>query len=74
MDVKVKNSEEFMTKIQKCGTINKGQRLATWDYESMYTNIPVNAPLTIIQNDYEMLTNYTRLPSFLFIELLEFTI
>lgn len=74
MDVKVKNSEEFIERLQQCGKANPGQELATWDYESMYTNIPVDIPISIIDDNYDLVATSTHLPSHLFIELLEFLV
>lgn len=75
--VKIKNSEEFAHKIRDINkTITKAggkntTRMVTWDYVSMYTNIPIHRPLSIIANNYNLITKKTHMPFTTFFSALE---
>lgn len=71
---KVKNSEEFTLKISDSGPLPPDHKLATFDYESMFTNVQLSYPLETIRMYYYMISQETTMPMNLFMESLIFLI
>lgn len=72
--VKVKNSEEFVTKYGNKPLKNLNHRLATWDYSSMFTNTPLHSAIKVVRENYMVVASETCVPVDLFIEAISFFI
>lgn len=73
-DFKVKNSEEFVNKYSGIRLRGQDHRLSSWDYDSMFTNIPFPFVKRIISENYEVVSKETSVPVDLFIESISFLI
>lgn len=54
--------------------IPQDHRLVTWDYSSMFTNIPFNVAKSIIKKFYDLIQSETSVPVDLFMEILSFLV
>lgn len=73
--VKVKNSEEFVRKVGEMGRcIGKEYEMSTWDYESMYTNIPRIEAYKTIAEYSSVVERMTSAPVDEFIGVIEFLV
>lgn len=69
-DVKVKSSECFVKRVSPDGLRDDSHRLVTWDYDSMFTNVPFGFAKKIILDYYHVIAEETAVPSNLFLEAL----
>lgn len=65
----VKNSLSIFNTLNGC-RLQKGQILVSWDYESMYTNIPITRVKEIIRKYFYLIEPYTGVPVNIFLVLL----
>lgn len=74
-DVKVKSSEHFVEKIATLNQVfDEGFEIATYDYESMYTNIPKCDAFAIIDRNFHEIERCTCMPRELFFDILQLLI
>lgn len=73
-DVKVKNSIHFVTMLRRSRKIRPDQRIVTWDYESMFTNVDVSYPKEAIMSKYHVIRRETTMPCDVFMKLLDFVL
>lgn len=71
-DFKIKNSEEFVKKYAGTKLHGQDHRLSSWDYDSMFTNVPYPFVKRIIVENYEVISKETSVPANLFIEAISF--
>lgn len=68
---KIKNSTSLFDALNG-HHLKDGLELVTWDYDSMYTNIPIAVTKEIIRNNYHLLENVTTVPVEIFLEAVSF--
>lgn len=73
-DFKVKNSEGFVKTISSEKLKSEDHRLAAWDYDAMFTNIPFQFVKQIIIYYYCEVSKETSVPVKLFVEAVSFLI
>lgn len=72
--IKVKNSTCLIERLSKIGDLPAGHKLSTFDYVSMFTNVPYYVPREIIMNRFYMHRSSTKVPRYIFMEILDFII
>lgn len=72
--IKVKNSNDLVERLSKVGDLPTGHKLSTFDYVSMFTNVPFYVPREIVVGRFYMLNLLTRMPRDVFMEILDFII
>lgn len=65
---KVKNSEAFVNHVITANLLGRDHRLSSWDYDSMFTNIPFQFAKRIIIENYDAISEETFVPVELFID------
>lgn len=73
-DFKVKNSEGFVRLISNKNLKAQDHRLSSWDFDSMFTNIPFPFVKRIIVDYYDEISKETSVPVELFVEAVSFLI
>lgn len=73
-DHQIKNSEELFNKINGIELNNDRHVLVTWDYESMFINIPFEKTKNIIRQFYHLIERETSIPVDVFLDTLSFLI
>lgn len=66
--VKRSSSEDFVKSLDLNSMIPENHRLASWDYSSMFTNIPFSVAKKIIADNYVVVAEETSFPVNLFLE------
>lgn len=69
----VKNSLEFKEKISKI-KIETGEILVSFDVVSLFTNVPIQSCITIIDREWNRLEEFTDIPKKKFLEMLKFCV
>lgn len=72
-DIKVHSAHELFLLVAN-KQLPQSHKLVTWDYSSMFTNIPFDVAKSIIKDFYFLIQNETSVPVELFIELLSFLV
>lgn len=72
--VKVRNSTELANKLEKNGSLKLGHSLKTFDYESMFTNIPYHVPRQIVIDCFHLVKDMTSMSRTTFIEAMDFIV
>lgn len=72
-EVKIKSSYELFISIADV-QLPPGYKLSTWDFSSMFTNIPFDIAKSIIREFYLLIERETTVPVDLFIEVLDFLV
>lgn len=72
-DINIKNSYEFKNFINNTPIVNENQ-LVSFDVISLFTNIPIDKVIEIIETKWEKLKQYTNIPKESFIIMLKFCI
>jgi len=68
----VKDSETFVNEFNERCLKGLDHRLATWDYESMFTNINLSHAMQIVRENYAVIAEETSVPIDLFMEAISF--
>lgn len=72
---KFRNSEEFVRNAMRLTKEHDAEhRLLSWDYESMFTNVPFPFVRRVIEEHYHVITPETSVPVAIFTEILSFLI
>jgi len=69
----IKNSVDFFERLNRI-TLPDDVELATFDYDSMFTNIPFGKAKKIIELNYDIIENETSVPKDIFMKALSFFI
>lgn len=72
--VKVKNSRNLVERLSVLGNMTLGHKLSTFDYVSMFTNVPYYVPREIVVNYFYVVRSATNVPMNIFMEILDFII
>ncbi|KAJ6643085.1 hypothetical protein Bhyg_08041, partial [Pseudolycoriella hygida] len=73
-EFKVKNSEDLHERIANKPLKDITHRLSTFDYDSMFTNVPVEHTIKIISEDFDLISEETCVPMDLFIKTIVFIV
>ncbi len=70
-ECKIINSIQVFNKLNGVH-LDDDHELVTWDYDNMYTNIPISVAKSIIRQNYSLIESVTSVPVDVFIEAISF--